>query len=574
MDAARHPSLSDPDERVRDVAALMQTLARLGPTRLIALGGVGLGVLAFFFYLTSRLSTEEMGVLYSDLDPSDSSKIVSKLESLDVPFELSRDGSRVMVPASSAARLRMAMAEDGLPSGGSIGYELFDQTSAFGTTSFTQEINHLRALEGELARSIRTLAPIQSARVHLVMPRREVFSRETQEPSASIVLILRGQISRQQVVGIQSLVAAAIPKMSPSQVSVIDDKGNLLAKGADEADSLGLAVDTAEELRRAREHTLARTIEELLGRSVGPGRVRAEVSVDLDFDRVTTNSETYDPDSQVARSTQTVSETSQSTDSRGNEAVTVANNLPNGQADAANGDRSAESSNREEETVNYEIDKTVKTHIREAGIVRRISAAVLVDGNYLPVADGPATYEPRSAEELEKLTALVKSAIGFDVDRGDKVEVVNMQFARPEIPAELPDAGLLGLTKADYFKMAELGVLGVVALLVVLLVVRPLVMRLFEGVPAAEATPVEDNLLGAPPQSQALPGPSQEGEDPMQSPLQRALAGPAEEGERMIDIAQIDGRLKASSVKQLGEIIERHPDEALGIVRQWMFQES
>src|SRR5690606_23195197 len=160
-----------PAERVRDVSALMQTLARLGPMRLVALGGVGLGILAFFFYFTTRLATEDMRVLYSDLDPSDSSKIVTRLESLAVPSELSRDGTRIMVPASSAARLRMTMAEEGLPSGGSIGYELFDRTSPFGTTSFTQEINHLRALEGELARSIRTLAPIQSARVHLVLPR-------------------------------------------------------------------------------------------------------------------------------------------------------------------------------------------------------------------------------------------------------------------------------------------------------------------------------------------------------------------------------------------------------------------
>lgn len=543
--------------------------------RLVALGGVGLGILAFFFYFTTRLSTEDMRVLYSDLDPSDSSKIVSKLESLDVPFELGRDGTRILVPASSAARLRMSMAEEGLPSGGSIGYELFDRTSPFGTTSFTQEINHLRALEGELARSIRTLAPIQSARVHLVLPRREVFSRETQEPSASIVLMLRGSITRQQVASIQSLVAAAIPKMSPAQVSVIDDKGNLLAKVSEEADALGFSASTAEELRRTREHSLARTIEELLGRSVGPGRVRAEVAVDLDFDRVTTNSETYDPDSQVARSTQNVTESNESSDSRGNGAVTVANNIPGEPAESGQQNQSLERNSREEETVNYEIDRTVKTHVRESGVVRRITAAVLVDGNYVPSLDGPPTYEPRSPEELEKLTALVRTAIGFDPERGDEIEVVNMRFAAPDIPLDAADeSGFLDLAKADYFKMAELAVLAVVALLVILLVVRPLIGRLFEGAPADEASPVDDNLLGAPAHREALPGPTG-GQIETQHPQQPALAAPPQqEPEKMIDVAQIDGRLKASSVKQLGEIIDRHPDEALGIVRQWMFQES
>ncbi|MFN4089773.1 MAG: flagellar basal-body MS-ring/collar protein FliF [Alphaproteobacteria bacterium] len=563
------------------MAAFLQTMARLGPTRLAALGAVAIGLLAFFVFMTGRLSHEDMAVLYSDLDPADSGKVISKLEGLNVPYEISRDGTRILVPQSRAARLRMAMAEDGLPAGGSLGYEIFDRGSALGTTSFAQRINHLRALEGEIARSIRTLGNVQAARVHLVLPRREIFSREADTPSASIILTLRGpaQLPRQQVLAIQNLVASAVPKLSASRVSIIDDRGNLLARGGEEDAAGSLAAVTAQEMRVSHERRLARTVEELLERSLGFGRVRAEVAVEMDFDRITTNSETFDPDQQVVRSTQTVSDSSQSNDGQRNNGVTVANNLPDAQAaNAEGGVPRSERTDRQEETVNYEISKTVKMHVRESGSVRRITAAILVDGSTIPGADGVPTYRPRTAEELEQIAALVRSAIGYDEARGDKVEIVNMPFARPDGVGSDGDAGIgpLGLEKTDMFRIAEIALLGIVGILVLLLVVRPLMARLLESIPGPAAETVEQQML--------LPGQT--------TPLP-ALAGPAGTGlavavggvagqddggdafeESMIDVKQVDGRVKASSVNRIGEIIERHPDEAVSILRHWMYQDA
>ena len=551
-------------------------MARLGPTRLAALGAVGIGLLAFFVFMTGRLSQEEMTVLYSDLDSADSGKVVSKLEGMNEPYELSRDGTRILVPASRAARLRMSMAEENLISGGSLGYEIFDKGSALGTTSFAQRINHLRALEGEIARSIRTINSVQSARVHLVLPRREIFSRDADTPSASIILSLRGatQLQRQEVMAIQNLVASAVPKLSTSRVSIIDDRGNLLARGGEE--NVGsLAAVTAQEMRTAYERRLARTIEELLERSLGFGKVRAEIAVEMDFDRVTTNSETFDPEQQVVRSTQTISDNSQSNDGQKDSGVSVANNLPDAQAAKSdNGSTRSEKNTRQEETVNYEISKTIKTHVRESGSVRRVTAAVLVDGRSVTDANGATNYEARSPEEMEKLAALVRSAIGFDAERGDKVEIVNMQFARPDEIGTDGSAGLgpLGLEKSDMFRIAEMALLGIVGILVLLLVVRPLMARLLDNAAAPSEAMAEQQMLiaGQPQAMAALTGPSA-----------AAIVGEVDEDgdpviteEGMIDVKQVEGRVKASSVKRVGEIIERHPDEAVGILRHWMYQDA
>jgi len=546
-------------------------MARLGPTRLAALGAVAVGLLAFFVFMTGRLSQEEMTVLYSDLDAADSGSVVSKLDALGVPYEISRDGTRILVPDSRAARLRMAMAEEGLPSGGSLGYEIFDRSSTLGTTSFAQRINHLRALEGEIARSIRTLNQVQSARVHLVLPRREIFSRDADTPSASIVLSLRGSaaLPRQQVQAIQNLVASAVPKLAASRVSIIDDRGNLLARGGEEDGAGAMMAATAQEMRIAQERRLARTVEELLERSLGYGKVRAEVSVEMDFDRITTNSESFDPEQQVVRSTQTISDSSQSNDGSNDSGVTVANNLPDaGTATTEAGNTRSERSARQEETVNYEISKTIKTHVREAGTVRRITAAILVDGRSVTDASGAETYEPRTPEEMEKLAALARSAIGFDESRGDRLEVVNMQFARPDEPAG--DAGFvgpLGMDKSDMFRMAEMAVLAIVGILVLLLVVRPLMTRLFETAPVAGGSVEEQLALTGQPQAlAALPSPALDEHEGLEE-LERPE-------ENMIDVKQVEGRVKASSVKRVGEIIERHPDEAVGILRHWMYQDA
>ena len=560
------------------------------------MAAVAAGVLAFFVYLTSRLATPDMALLYAELDNQDSGQIVTRLEELNIPYRIEGNGSRIMVGQDQVARVRLQMAQEGLPSGGSIGYEIFDRSEGFGTTNFVQNINHLRALEGELARTIKSIANVKQARVHLVMPQRELFSRDRQEPSASIVLVMRsqGRIDRAQVAAIQHLVAAAVPGLKPTLVSIIDDKGTLLARGASDDDPTQLAT-TAEERRIAFETRLIRTVEEMLERTVGPGNVRAQISAEMDFDRITENSETYDPDGQVVRSTQTVEESAGSNEGQ-EPGVTVGNNLPDADLDQlGEGGGSQSNSSRSEETVNYEISRTVKTAVRETGLVRRLSVAVSVNGITTIGEDGEAVYEARSQEEMAQLAALVRAAVGYDENRGDTLEIVNLRFTGLDADLQADDT-ILGFEKAELMRFAELLVLGVVAILVLLLVVRPLIARVLDGDFEAGTIDPETGLLRGPEGMQyALAGPGGE-----------ALAGGAEGGpmlitnpdgttttvarrvgdsggsddetnvadeiEQMIDLNKVEGRVRASSIRKIGEIVEKHPDEAVNILRGWLHQ--
>ncbi len=281
-------------------------LRNLGAARLAILGVTAAALIGFFLFIGMKVTQPRMALLYGNLDLQDSANIVARLEQQKVPYQIAANGAQVLVPEDRVLRLRMQMAEAGVPAGGSIGYELFDKANALSATNFMQNLNHLRAMEGELARTIRAIDQVQSARVHLVLPKREVFSREQREPSASIVIKTRGgRLDQPQVRAIQNLVAGAVPDLKSSRVAIIDDRGNLLAGANTEeaADPVAAGASKMVEVRRQAEDRLRKAIETLLERSVGIGNVRAEVSVDMDFDRVTTNQELFDPEQQVVRST-------------------------------------------------------------------------------------------------------------------------------------------------------------------------------------------------------------------------------------------------------------------------------
>lgn len=550
---------------------LLQTLRNLGPGRLATLGAAALGLLAFFVYISVRLSAPPMALLYSDLELGDSSQIATKLQGMNVPYQVRGDGAQIMVPADQVQKLRMTLAADGLPAGGSIGYEIFDRTQSLGTSNFVQNVNHLRALEGELARTIKTLALVKSARVHLVLPQRDLFSRTRQDASASVILRMKGsqRLDRPQVQSIQHLVASAVPGLSPGRISIVDDRGTLLARGGDN-EGLG-ATASAEEMRVAYESRLARSVEELLERSVGPGKVRAEVSAQFDYDRITINTETFDPDGQVARSTQTTEESTRTREASTADQVGVTTNLPEGQAEGG-ATATGSQTQRTDSTTNFEISKTVKSQVREGGQVKRLSVAVLVDGVY-----ENGSYAPRTPEQIEQLTRLVRSAVGFNAERGDVVEVVNLRFAEAAPKAGDEGAGLLfGFTHAELLRLGEVAILSVVGLLALLLVVRPLLARLVDtvrsGGGAAGALPgpagVAGRLAGPAGVAGAIAGPG----GAMVGPDGKPLAG--SEDESMIDISSIEGRVKASSLKKIGEIVDKHPEEAVSIVRNWMYQEN
>ena len=235
-----------------------------------------------------------MQLLYGGLDTSDSNKIVGELGTMGVTYELRKGGTEIYVPTNDANRALLNLADKGLPGGGTIGYEIFDKRESLGVTNFMQNVNLVRAMEGELAQTIQTISSVRTARVHLVMPKRELFSRRKQEPSASVVLGMKGstRLTSEQVSAVQHLVATAVPSLTPNRISVVDNKGKLLAGGFDEADSASAIGRKADERRRNLENHLSQVIEELLERTTGFGKVRAEVTVEMDFDRISTKEET------------------------------------------------------------------------------------------------------------------------------------------------------------------------------------------------------------------------------------------------------------------------------------------
>ncbi|NQV80458.1 MAG: flagellar M-ring protein FliF [Alphaproteobacteria bacterium] len=537
----------------------LQIAQRLGATRLVMMGLVGVVMIGFFVFLIGRVTTPQMGLLYSNLEIADSGAIAAQLDQSNIPFQVRANGSQIFVAANDVERVRVQMAQEGLPAGGSIGYEIFDRGDALGTTNFVQNVNLVRALEGELARTIRSFDNIEAARVHLVLPRRELFTRETRQPSASVVIRTRGgrRVEPNQVRAIQHLVASATDGLNINRISVVDDAGNLLARAQDDTADGGASDDTVAEVRLAAEGRLRSSIERLLERTVGIGQVRAEVSVDLNYDRITENDETFDPDGQVVRSTQTVDENSLTID-RDDAPVTVANNLPEADADTGVAGGSTSRNARTEETTNFEISKSITTRVREFGAVERMTVAVLVDGARTLGEDGTPVYSPRTQEELQQLAALVRNAVGYDESRGDQIEVVNMRFADIDAPFLEAEGGFLGLSKSDYFKIAEILLFMIIAVLVILLVLRPLVGRTISAMqPQLQPEPSLAGFGGA----ESLEGPSS------------SYSVPEEEDDPMINLGAVEGQIRASSVRKIGEIIDKHPDEALAILRTWIYEE-
>jgi flagellar M-ring protein FliF len=542
------------------VQGLVEFLRSLGAARVAAMAAVTVALVAFFAFLILRVTAPQMTPLFTDLTLEDSAAVVKELDHQAVAYELKNDGAIILVPKDRVPQLRMKLAESGLPKGGSIGYEIFDKSDALGASSFVQNINHLRALEGELARSIRGIDRVQGARVHLVLPERPLFSREKIEPSASIVLKVRGSLESQQVRAIRHLVASAVDGLKPERVSVIDEAGRLLADGAASDNAAGTGTD---ERQVAYERRLREQVEGIVSSVVGPGRARVQLTADFDFNRVTQTSEKFDPEGRVIRSSQTREESSGTSDGKEGQ-VSVSNELPN--APQRQGDNAAaqrEQSRKSEEVVNYEISRSTKTEVTEGGRVNRVSVAVLVDGIYGRNDKGESVYQPRDKEEIDRIAALVRSAIGFDQKRGDQVEVVNLRFA--EVPTfALPEPqgimSILQFTKDDVMHWIEQLVMVVLGIVVLLFVVRPLVRRIVAPEPPlAPQAAIAAAIAGGDVKGAIAAGAT--ADDIKAVPNQTA---------KMIDIAQVQGQVHAHSVQKVGEIADRNPNETVAIIRSWL----
>ena len=510
-----------------DFRGLGANLTRLGPARLAALGLAGLLALGAIWFV-ARAPQAPSGLLYAGLDPADAGRIAARLEEMRIPIEARGDGT-ILVPANQVARLRMQFASEGLPRQTGAGYELLDQVNPMQMTSFMQRVQRLRALEGELARTIVGMQGVRTARVHIVLPERESFSREAPAPTASVsVTTQTGQrLTNAQASAIRLLVAGAVPRLRQEGVSVLDPSGVVLA--ADGA--VGAMAGRVSEMRALQEATLQKAVLDLLEPLVGRGRVRAIAAVEIDATRMVAREEKFDPNGQVERSRQTSTENENSEDSRSQNPVTVGQNLPNQQQNqGGGGNRTASRVDRNSDTVNYEVSSRVEEVTREPGAIRRLSMAVVVDGT----TDPGGAFRPRTKEELDRFTALVRSAIGFDERRGDRVTVDGIRFL-----AEEP----LGTSSDAVTQDGGMGLwLGAGAALVLLLgLVLWLLMRRRAAANRLDVTLAE----------------------PPEEPL------PLEDDDFDLGMS----RAKIRAIAAINEVIDERPEEAVVVLRGWI-QES
>ena len=532
--------------------ALLESLRSLGAKKLGAMAAVALVSLGLLGFLMVRGGGEgPMALLYADLDLREAGQVVDQLERARIPRQVEAGGTRILVPPDQVARARMLLAKEGLPSGGSIGYEIFDRSDNLTASGFQQGINQTRALEGELSRTIRMLQGIKAARVHLVLPKREPFARDRQDAQASVVLTMAGaaRLDREGTQAVLNVVAAAVPGLRPQNIAVVDSRGNLLARAGQPTEAAG-ATQASDELKRATEQRLSHAVEEMLERTLGPGRVRAEAAVELDFDQVRETQERYDPDGQVVRSQQSTTGNSRTTEAAAS--VSVQNNLPNADA-GAGANPAGTQEQKQEETTNYEISKTIRTLVREQPQLKRISLAVMVDGAAVRGPDGTLTYAERTPDELARIATLVRGAIGFNEGRGDRVDVVNMRFVAE---ADGPDAAAvpgswMRLERSDILRLAETGVLAIAVLLALLFVLRPMVLRL--------AVAPQPALAGALAGSGSPDSPA-------------ALGAPAPDD--VIQIANVEGTMRVASIRRVSELVDSHPEESLAMLRSWIAPED
>ena len=562
---------------------LLEIVKNMTPQQLMLVVGGGVTLLIVILLSVALLSQQRLTLLYGNLSPEDSAEIIKFLEQTGEAYEISDSNSILVVP-EKVARLRISLAERNLPNSGSIaGYELFDQDQGFGTSNFVQQLNHLRALEGELAKTITSIDGIRTTRVHLVLPKRELFNRNQREPRASVVLTLTRTsqtLPKSQIAAIRSLIASAVPALAIANISVIDSKGRLLARGStgEEGDAY-IGGSSADEIRAAYESRLSTDLQELVENVVGFGNARVEVSAEMDFSQTLIQEEIFDPEGQVLVSSEELTENNENTNNVPDGQVTVTNNLPGAEANANGQDSSRSVSSRNQVVNNYQNSRRSVSRTIQPGQVDRLSVAVLVDGTYTSDNSDNQIYTPRSDQEIAAIERLVRSAIGFDgTVRQDHVEVVNLRFAtEDDVDGFIIEDKILGIQVSQIENLVELIVLSIVALVVFLLVLRPLLIRALGGTPGrrdirilADGTMVDRKTgepVGPAPDIQAGVVAGVEGG----TTTAASLLGGAGAGE-LVDLTNVDAQIQQGLSKQLNEVASRFPDETGNVVKHWLLE--
>lgn len=519
---------------------LIAMLRRVGAARLAGLVGAAAGVAIALVLIAARISEPSFGVLYADIDYAEAKSVIDRLDQDGVPFRTRERSGRmsVLAPQSEIPRLRLSLAADGEAPRGGVGYEIFDKSDAFGSTTFQQNINRLRALEGELARTIASIDGVRGARVHLVLPEKTLFARERQPASASIVIDAAREIDRKTVRAIVNLASSAVPGLSPASVTVLDAAGELLASGG-----AGDASAVSGEKSAETEARLRRTLEDIIGRVVGADNLRVQVAAELDLTRITENAEIIDPDSQTLLSSVTVEESANEAEPASGRGVTVANALPGAETVAQSYPQATSANRRTEETANYEMSRTTRTAVREEGVLKRLSVAVALN----------VGAAPRTAEELGRIEQLARSAVGFSAARGDTLSVVEVPF-QPAAAANDPQGPLVAPAVQETLgRVAEIGALALIGLALIVFVLRPIFSASGrKATPASAGADAEAGATAHAGRGAALPAPA----------------------DRRIDLALVDGQVKASSIGKVAEVVKGHTEESAAILKGWIRQAS
>jgi len=542
------------------LADLSSRFIKLPLSQKILLPLLVIGSISLIVVVSRWSSQPEYAVLFSNLSTTDSAAIVEKLKEQKVKYEIQGTGDTIAIsPPSMIHELRLMMASDGIPVGGKIGFEIFD-TDNIGLTGFAERIKLNRALQGELERTISTIEGVSHVRVHITQPEKSVFAKKGSEPTASVLLKLtkRDGLEKSQIIGITNLVAGSVEGLTPKNVSIVDSSGNLL-NPPEENEEEGFGVDTGRmQYQRSIEKAYAERIEQMISRVIGPGKVIARVSADLDFSSNEREEETYDPATQVIRSERSVVE-GNGINQRGG-VPGVVSNLTNDPKllSPPGGGGSPNDSGRQEVLKNYEMSRAVVRSSSPRGALTRLSAAVLVDGQYINNIASAATkgatpaldqkvFQKLSPEMITQIENVVKGAIGYDIARGDTITVENIQFFNEQ---EVPDSALEALSINDVVYYAWTAGTPLFILLFFLIVVRPLIKFI------TKPDDAEVNL------ERLLPSGIEDLEKEIGS--ERVRAG-VPEAEPTVDLTQLGDLISENST-----FVRENPQQAALLIRYWL----
>ncbi|RFA28544.1 flagellar M-ring protein FliF [Alkalilimnicola ehrlichii] len=537
----------------------------LGNDKMLRQGGLILGLVAAIAVGVALFYWAQEPVyrpLYSNLEERDAAQILAALEGNNIPHRVDSGNGTIEVPVGDVHRVRMRLAADGLPQGSGVGFEMLQQDQSFGTSQFIENARFQRALETELSRSITTMQAVESARVHLAVPRQSVFVSQRSEPRASVVLQLSqgGNLGQGQVQAIINLVASSVPELSAENVTVVDQRGRLLSRR--EEDRLSGSARHLE-YQQQLEERYARRVENLLAPIVGNGRVRAEVSARLDFSEEESTSEIYDPDRSAVRSEQVLEERRRG---GSNEAIGIPGALTNqppgiGQMEedaAAEADQQALFDLTNSATRNFEVSRTVTHNRRPTGVIERVTVAVLVDQPLQANEAGEMVRVPMEQAEIDQLTLLVQDAVGFDAARGDTINVISAAFQDVVIADDPHEVPIWEQPWAWEVGKSVLALL--LGLVLILAVIRPLVMGLV-GTRRAD----EDADAGADDVAQL------ENDDET-----RQLPSPEQKSDSTRDLLMFgdDGGSYEASLTAARQVVSQEPALAANVVKNWLGQDD